>query len=198
VNVYFFVNYVGDLDHYLLVTWLAFAVWLAVALESVVAWLERQLPALAAEPGLALLTLVLPIVIAVGNVATYDESDNHDGERFANSVFAELPRDAVLLTYWDALTTLGYQHCAEGVRPDVATRSFDVTARVVCDPVTGSLEDLAAKRPLYALFAATGELDQLRDSFDLVAGPVLAVPYGKRGLDHTATLYRLMPRPPGG
>src|SRR4029077_16220744 len=34
VNLFFFVNYVGDLDHYLLVTWLAFAIWLAVVIEA--------------------------------------------------------------------------------------------------------------------------------------------------------------------
>jgi hypothetical protein len=194
VNLYFFANYVGDLDHYLLVTWLACAIWLAVGLETILAWLQRHRPALAGEPGPALLALVLPIVIVVGNWTAYDQSRNHDGQRFADSVFAALPQDAVLLTYWDALTTLGYEHCVEGRRPDVAMRSFDVTARVVCDPVEGSLTDVAQTRPLFALFAAEQELDPLRGSFTFVAGPRLPVPYGKRGLDHTGTLYRLVPR----
>jgi hypothetical protein len=194
VNLYVFTNYVGDLDHYLLVTWLACAIWLAIAIEAVVAWLEQRLPALALEPGPAILALVLPIVIGANNWAAYDQSRNHDGERFAAAVFGALPPNAVLLTYWDALTTLGYEHCVEGVRPDVAMRSFDVTARVVCDPVAGSLEEVARERPLFALFAAEQELDPIRQAFTFVAGPRLAVPYGKRGLDYTATLYRLMPR----
>lgn len=194
VNLYVFTNYVGDLDHYLLVTWLACAIWLAIGIEFVVGWLERRLPALTIEPGPAVLALVLPIVIGANNWAAYDQSQNRDGERFAAEVFAALPRDAVLLTYWDALTTLGYEHCVEGVRPDVAMRSFDMAARVVCDPVAGSLEDVARARPLFALFAAEQELDPIRQSFTFVAGPRLAVPYGKRGLDYTATLYRLVPR----
>ena len=194
VNLYFFVNYVGDLDHYLLVTWLACAIWFAVGLETILRRLEERLAALRIEPGPAVLALVLPIVIGASHWAAYDQSRNHDGERFAASVFEALPPDAVLLTYWDALTTLGYEHCVDGVRPDVAFRSFDVAARVVCDPVTGSLADVAHGRPLFALFAAEGELDPLRNDFTLVAGPRLPVPYGKRGLDHTATLYRLVPR----
>jgi hypothetical protein len=194
VNLYFFANYVGDLDHYLLVTWLACAIWLAVAGETVLAWLERRLPALAAGSGPAFIALVLPIVLVVNNWAAYDQSHNRDGARFAESVFDALPRDAVLLTYWDALTTLGYEHCVEGQRPDVALRSFDVTARVVCDPVEESLADVARTRPLFALFAAEQELDGIRADFTFVAGPRLPVPYGKRGLDHTATLYRLVPR----
>ncbi len=194
VNLYFFANYVGDLDHYLLMTWLACAIWLGVALETIVGWLERRWPVLGIRPGVAVVTLALPIVIAAGNWAEYDQSRNRDGERFAEDVFAALPPDAVLLTYWDALTTLGYEHCVSGVRPDVAMRSFDVTARVVCDPVVGSLDEVARARPLFALFAAEQELDPLRSEFTFVAGPRLPVPYGKRGLDHSATLYRLVPR----
>ncbi len=193
VNLYFFANYVGDLDHYLLITWLAFAIWLALGLEAIVAALEQRLPALAISPGPAVLALVLPIVILAGNWSTYDQSANHDGDRFAANVFAQLPPDAVLLTYWDALTTLGYEHCVDGVRPDVAMRAFDTAARVVCDPVVGSLEDVVAQRPLFALFAAGQELDPLRSRFTFVAGPRLAVPYGKRGLDYSAILYRLEP-----
>jgi hypothetical protein len=197
VDIFFFANYVGDLDHYLLVTWLAFAIWLAIALEAVIDWLEHHVVKTSVARGAALLALVLPIAILGTNLATYDESQNHVGEEFARSVFAALPQDAVLLTYWDALTNLGYVHCIDGERPDVAFRSFDVTARVVCDPVDGSLEDVARERPLFALFAAPSELDAVRGSFDLVPGPVLDVPYGKRGLDHTATLYRLVLRASG-
>ena len=193
VNVYFFANYVGDLDHYLLISWLAFAIWLAVGLEAVVSALERRLPRLAVGPGPAILALVIPILVIGGNWTTYDQSSNHDGDHFAASVMADLPPNAVLLTYWDALTSLGYVHCVDGVRPDVAIRAFDPTARVTCDPVEGTLEEVASRRPLYALFAATQELDPLRGRFTFVAGPSLAVPYGKRGLDYEAVLYRLVP-----
>ena len=147
VNVFFFANYVGDLDHYLLITWLAFTIWLAIALEAIVDWLERHVPRFAVAPGPAIVALLLPIVIAASNWAEYDESQNHVGDEFAQAVFAALPPDAVLLTYWDALTNLGYVHCVDGGRPDVALRSLDVAARVVCDPVEGSLEDVARTRP---------------------------------------------------
>jgi hypothetical protein len=190
-NLYFFANYVGDLDHYLLITWLAATLWLAVALEAGLTWLERRVLAARLRPELAGLALALPIAIGAGNWAVSDQSENRAGEAFADSVFAALPTNAVLVTYWDALTTLGYEHCVDARRPDVAMRALDVTARVVCDPVEGTLEDVAASRPLFALFVTDGELNSLRPSFTLVPGPTLAVPYGKRGLDHRAVLYRL-------
>jgi len=193
-NIFFFANYVGDLDHYLLVTWLIFAVGLAVTAESIIGWLERRLPSLAEEPGTAILAFVLPIVVGVNNWSTYDESQNHTGDEFATAVFAELPPNSVLLSYWDTLTNLSYVHCIEGQRPDLALRAFDDAARIVCDPVTESLEAVAAERPLYALFVTSSEVDELRGSFDLVAGPQLALPYGRRTLDHSGILYRLIPK----
>jgi len=203
VNVFFFVNYVGDLDHYLLVTWLAFAVWLAVALEAGVVWLERRVPSLRLASGRfvagpAVLALVLPIVIGADNWTTYDQSQNHVGEQFAASVFNNLPPNALLLTYWDALTNLGYEHCVDGQRPDIALRSLDEQARVVCDPVEGSLQEVARRRPVFALFVATSQVNALRSSFDFIAGPRLAAPYGKRGLDYSAILFRLVPRQGSG
>lgn len=133
-------------------------------------------------------------MIMANNWSVYDQSRNRDGERFADAVFAALPPDAVLLTYWNALTTLGYEHRGEGRRPDVAVRSFDEAARVACDAVEGSLTDVANDRPLFALFAVE-ELDPVREAFTPEPGRRLQVPYGKRELDHAAILYPLVPLP---
>ena len=195
-SIFFFANYLGDLDHYLLVAWLVFAVWLAVALEAAVAWVERRLPRLVDVVRLDVLALILPLVIGVGNWAGHDQSANHVGEQFADLVFGRLPPNAVLLTYWDALTNLSYAHCVDGQRPDLSLRAYDVAARVVCDPITGPLEVVARTRPVYALFVFDGDVGPLRASFDLVPGPRLPLPYGNRGLDQGGTLYRLVPKGP--
>ena len=141
---------------------------------------------------LDVLALILPLVIGLSNWTGHDQSANHVGEQFATLVFSKLPPNAVLLTYWDALTNLTYAHCVEGQRPDISLRAYDVAARVVCDPVTGSLDDVARDRPVFALFVFDGDVGPLRRSFDLVAGPRLPLPYGNRGLDQGGTLYRLV------
>jgi hypothetical protein len=192
-NVYVYAGYLGDLDHYLLVGWLIVAVWLAVAAEALVA-------RIGARPGVRAvaqaLMLLVPLSIAAGNWASHDQSTNRVGDEFSTTVFAQLPPDAVLLTYWDALTNLSYAHCVEGQRPDISLRAYDPAARVTCDyPVEDPLEQVATRRPVYALFSFESDLDPLRESFDLIPGPVLALPYGRRELDRSGVLYRLQPKP---
>jgi hypothetical protein len=189
MSVYVFANYLGDLDHYLLVAWFALAVWLAVAAEALVVATVDRLGPRAAD--IRVVLVLLPIVIAASNWAIRDQSANRAGDEFAPTVFAQLPPNAVLLTYWDALTNLSYAHCIEGARPDLSLRAFDPAARVTCDQVTGPLEDVARQRPVYALFVFEGELDRLRGSFELVPVTTLDLPWGRRYLDQSGVLYRL-------
>ncbi len=193
VNVYVYANYLGNLDHYLLLTWLVLAVWGAVALESLLQLLRRRLGDRIV--GAELVAVLLPLAIVNANWVTHDQSGNRDGTHFANAVFGQLPPNAVLMTYWDALTNLSYEHCMEGVRPDVALRHFDPEAKVVCDPVEGTLEDVARTRPVYALYPFDHDLDGFRRSFDLVPGPRLALPYGQRAPTISGVLYRLVLKP---
>ena len=194
VNVYFFANYIGNLDHYLLLTWLILAVLLAVAAEAVVGAIEELSEALATVA--AVLLLALPLAIGAANWTSHDQGANREGERFAATVFAALPKDAVLLTYWDALTNLSYVHCVDGVRPDLTLIAYDSAAKVTCDGSPGDLAAVARHRPVFALFVFAGDVEPLRRSFDLVPGPTLRLPYGGRGLDHSGVLYRLQPPGP--
>jgi hypothetical protein len=130
INVYFYANYLGDLAHYLLTTWLILAIGLAIAAEAFAVFVTRSTPRF---EGIQYIALLLPLVLFASNWAAHDQSANHDGERFTAQVFAALPPNAVLITYWDALTALSYEHCEEGVRPDVSLRAYDQKALVTCD-----------------------------------------------------------------
>ena len=87
-SIFFFANYLGDLDHYLLVAWLVFAVWLAVAAETVLRWLERRLPRLGDVVRLDVLALILPLVIGVGNWAGHDRARTTSGSNSPTSCSA--------------------------------------------------------------------------------------------------------------
>jgi hypothetical protein len=191
LNVYLFANYVGDLDHYLLLTWLLVCVSAAVALEG----LMRVVIRLNARwwP-IQLLVVLVPVAVGASNWTTHDLSEDRQGDVLVDQVFEALPQNAVLLTYWDALTALSYAHCIGHDRPDVALRAYDPHARVTCDDDTEPLAEVARDRPVFALFAVPGELDPLRASYILEPGPTFALPYGHRSADRTGTLYRLVPR----
>lgn len=194
VNVYFYANYLGDLSHYLLTTWLILALGLAVAAEAIVGRLVRLVvgrigPGAA---GIQYAILGLALVLLVSNWATHDQSANRDGEHFTAAVFAALPEDAVLITYWDALTPLSYEHCIEGVRPDVSLRAYDEQALVTCDPVERPLAEVARRRPVFALMVHDASLAEMTH---LTPVPVTTIrlPWGKRYPEYDRNLYRLVP-----
>jgi hypothetical protein len=190
INVYFYANYLGDLAHYLLTTWLILAIGLAVASESLLVLLARRFGARAGW--LQYAAFILPVVLLVSNWAVHDQSANHDGERFTAEVFAALPPNAVLITYWDALTPLSYEHCAEGVRPDVSLRAYDEQALVTCDPVERPLSDVVLRRPVFALMV---QEDTIVPFTHLTPIPVetIKLPWGQRYPEFDRTLFKLVP-----
>ena len=145
-----------------------------------------------------MLVLVTALVLA-SNWAAHDQSGNRLGEDYTRTVFDRLPRDALLVTYWDTLTTLGYAHCIEGERPDIAVIAHDRPLTASCDLVTAPLPEVARERPIYALLLFDTQLERLRPSFDLVPEATFKVPYGGREPGFTRTLYRLeLKAPPAG
>ncbi len=194
-NVYMFVGYRGDLPHYLLVAWLILAVWLAVAVEAVLAWLAARLgPGLDdAEFGL----VAVAALFLVSNWAVNDQSGNRLGEDYTRAVFDRLPPSTLLVTYWDTLTTLSYAHCIEGERPDIAIIAHDRNLSASCDIVTEPLELVARTRPVYALLLFDRNIDPLRSRFELIPEASLKIPYGEREPGFTRTLYRLELKSPG-
>ena len=190
VNVYFYANYMGDLSHYLLTTWLILALGLGFAAEVAVRALVGRVGPRAGA--VAYVLFLLPVVLGATNFAANDQSANQDGERFADQVFAALPLNAVLVTYWDALTPLSYKHCVEGVRPDVTLQAYDQAALVTCDEVARPLPQVAATRPVYGLMVFPESLHG-QTGLTPVAEGMIKLPWGKRYPELDRRLYRLVP-----
>jgi hypothetical protein len=189
VNVYIYANYLGDLPHYLLTTWLILAIGVAVAGQAVVQagidWFGQR------AGGLQFVLFLLPIALFATNFSIHDQSANHDGEKFAAEVFAQLPPNAVLITYWDALTTLSYEHCNEGVRPDVSLRAYDTYALVTCDKVEAPSTSIADGRPVFALQVQDAGISAFT-GLQPIAVSIIKVPWGERYPSLERTLYQLV------
>jgi hypothetical protein len=122
-----------------------------------------------------------------------DQSANHDGERFTAGVFAALPANAVLITYWDALTPLSYEHCVEGVRPDVSLRAHDEQALVTCDlPIPRPLTDVVQQRPVFALERFPDNLRAQTGLEPIRTSTRIRLPWGKRYVEYDGYLYELV------
>ncbi len=190
INVYFYANYMGDLSHYLLTTWLILAIGLGLAAEMAVRGLIGLTGPRAAMAAYAV--FLLPLVLGATNFAANDQSANVDGERFAAQVFAALPPNAVLVTYWDALAPLSYKQCVEGVRPDVTLQAYDRAALVTCDEPVWPLTQAAKTRPVYGLMVFPESL-HAQTGLEPVAEGTIRLPWGKRYPEIDRPLYRLVP-----
>ena len=137
--------------------------------------------------------LVLPVVLLASNWTVHDQSDNRDGEAMTEQIFAALPPNAVLVTYWDALTPLSYKHCIEGVRPDVSLRAYDTWALVTCDRVDAPLDEVAKERPVLRA-AGPGRRPRRGHRADARAGRPGSSCRGASAIrSSTRPLYRLVP-----
>jgi hypothetical protein len=189
VNVYIYANYLGDLPHYLLTTWLILAIGLAVAGETFV---RGAIDVLGDRAGaLRFVVILLPIALFATNFTVHDQSANHDGEQFTAQVFAALPPNAVLITYWDALTALSYEHCNEGVRPDVSLRAYDASALVTCDKVEAPQDSLAEGRPVFALMVQDQGVAAIT-GLQPIPVQLIRLPWGQRFPEIDRSLYKLV------
>lgn len=205
-GVYFYVNYYGDLEHYLLLSWLIIAVCIAVAFEALIASGTRALDGAAGEgepsrqargspvaaiAGAALLTFA-GLSVGLGWKAN-DLSHDVRGQAFVDQVFATLPEDAVLLTYWDAIEPLWYAHCVEGRRPDLLILASSTPTTQGCQDFHGDIARLAVQRPTYALLPFDQDYAGLERQFRLNPVESLLAPYGHPYPDVHRDLMQVLP-----
>lgn len=189
-TVYLYAGYRGSLEHYLLVGFLVVGLGFGVAFEGLLRLAERSGPEAAV---LALPAVLLVFSVGYENWPRHDLSRDRSGEALGAEVFAALPEGAVLVTYWDTLTTLSYLHCVEDVRPDVRLQSIDATETIACDERADLGQAVSDGRPAFALFVTPYEPSLLEAEFRLVPVRDVLVPYATRERQYVRTLYRLEP-----
>jgi len=194
-DVYLYAAYRGSREYYLLTGFLILAICFGLAIEGLARLVERfgrGAPLLVALPSIA-----LALLVAGGNWEIHDLSHDHAGEDMVAEIFGYLPRNAVLVTYWDTMTSLDYAHCIEGERPDVTIQSLDPTETNACNLRLDPGAAMASGRPVFVLFMIDGEMTGLRARFTLTPVADVLVPYGLRERQYSRPLYVLAPGPDG-
>jgi hypothetical protein len=209
-TLYVWANY-QELEHYLLVPWLILAIGASLALEE----LSRAL-ALAfgrigraqgggkrlVRPGLAsgaiagAAGLVFVLILGTQNWSTADRSDDLSGPTYVEAVFSALPRDAAILSYWDASTPLWYGQHVEGRRPDVLI--VDDTNIVYENWGTreARIASLICTRPVFILRLDERDLVPTRAAYRLVPFLMVSVAAGGPSAIVSLEIYQLHPLDP--
>ena len=209
--IYIWANYL-QLEHYLLVPFLVLVVGAAVALESgvrAVAWLigrsdlkRGPTTATARAGGTVAMTFGLAVgivavggalVLAAGNWPRADRSDDRSGQQYVDAVFAALPANAAILSYWDASTPLWHGQLVEGRRPDVLI--VDDTNIVYENWVTRErrISSLICQRPVFILRLGDEDLIPTEQSFRLTPLLTVRVAAGEPTAAVLRDIYRVAP-----
>ncbi len=124
----------GDIDRYYLTTVISTAPLLGVGAVSVatafaragaeitrrtMGRIGRRRAAAFAGAFVLLLIAALPAASLVSLYRTRDQSQNYDADRWVASVYAALPPNAVVMSWWSYSTPLWYHRWVLGERPDV-------------------------------------------------------------------------------
>jgi Protein of unknown function (DUF2723) len=194
-DVYLYAAYRGSREYYLLTGFLILAICFSLAIEGLARLVERvdrDAPLVVALPSIA-----LALLVGAGNWGAHDLSHDHSGEEMVAEIFGYLPRNAVLITYWDTMTSLDYAHCIEGERPDLTIQSLDPTETNACTLRLDPGAAMAAGRPVFALFVIDAQMGSLRARFTLRPVADVLVPFGLRQRQYSRPLYVLAPGPGG-
>ena len=203
-GVYIWANYL-HLEHYLLVPWLVIGVGTTVALQEAAGMVSGVIRRSGRVPGdmpvgdgvlIGLAAIVFAAGLAGVNWSGADRSGDRSGQDYVETAFTSLPRDAAILSYWDASTPLWYGQLVEGLRPDVLV--VDDTNIVYEGWVTRErrISSLICERPVFILRLSDGDLTPTRQAFQLEPFMTVRVAAGGPSASVDRPIYRVLPADP--
>jgi hypothetical protein len=197
-GIYIWANYL-HLEHYLLVPWLILGIGATVALEWIASVVAPRVPTVAFVDGGAAIgaaALLFAIGLAAVNWSASDRSDDNSGQDYVDAVFAALPQNAAILSYWDASTPLWHGQLVEAGRPDVLI--VDDTNIVYEGWVTRErrIESLICDRPVFILRISDGDLAPTRAAFRLEPFMTVRVAAGGPSASIDRPIFRVLPQNP--
>ncbi len=188
------------LEHYLLVPWLVIGIGVGVALEAAARGVVRLLAARGTtlEPrlagrGVALVAGALAVALVVVNFPTADQSQQRTAQSYIDELFAVLPPNAAILTFWGASTPLWYATLVEGLRPDVLVVDDTNIVYEGWQTRERRIASLICERPVFMLRPSSAELDVTRKEYTLTQVATLFVGGTTPVATANEPLYRVEP-----
>jgi len=197
-DVYVWANYL-QLEHYLLVPWLVLAIGTSVSLEWVAAAVTRRWGRVAGRDVGALIGLAaLLFALALGsrNWSASDRSGDRSGQAYVDAVFGALPKDAAILSYWDASTPLWHGRFVQASRPDVLVVDDTNIAYEGWGSRERRIAALICQRPVFILRLDERDLAPTRQAFRLEPFMTVRVAGGGPSAVVQRPIYRVQPLDP--
>lgn len=192
---YVWANYLR-LEHYLLVPWLVCGILAGVALDRGAQAVARALPARwsmvpAGVAGVA--GGAVAVVLVASNVAAVDRSGDRMADVYVDQVFAALPADSAILSYWGASAPLWHATLVQGRRPDVLVVDDSNIIYEGWGTREARIASLICERPVFIIHLDENGLVPTRQAYTLteVARPLVA--WGGPVGVMPAPLYRVEP-----
>ncbi|MDL2335018.1 MAG: DUF2723 domain-containing protein [Chloroflexota bacterium] len=163
----------ADIGRYYLVPLLATAVLGALGADALWDWLRYRLTGqvLQAAALVGVIALLLPVAFPfAGRYAAVDESHDTIGRDWLAAMVAELPPNAVVVSWWGYSTTLWYGQYAEGLRPDVTVIDDSTRVQHNLGSAIQVIEDNLGVRPVF-LIRLSGDMAQFEARYWLTTVP---------------------------
>ena len=196
-GIYVWANYL-KLEHYLLVPWLLLGIGAAVALEGAARAAGAHLPRPAdtiAGPAVAIAAAAFAVTLVAINLPAADKSGDRSGRTFVDMVWAALPQNAAILSFWGPTPPLWHAQQAMGERPDVLVVDDTNIVYEGWGTREARIASLICTRPVFILPVNKSILDPTLELYDVT--PVATVPIGALGptAQFNMPLYRVDARP---
>jgi len=197
VGVVVWANYL-QLEHYLLVPWLLLGIGTAVALEGAArvagAYLPRPADAVAG-PAMAVLAAVFAVTLIATNMPAADKSGDRSARTFVDTLFAALPENSVIISFWGPSPPLWHAQQVLGERPDVLVVDDTNIVYEGWGTREKRIASLICTRPVFILPLNPSILDPTLKLYDVT--PVTTVRIGALGpvAAYNLAVYRVDPRP---
>jgi hypothetical protein len=188
------------LEHYLLVPFLLLGIGVGVALDAAVNGVmrvsaDRRVDR--AAVALAGAVAVLLVVVLVGRNGTLvNRNDDRGAQAYIDTMAAQLPPNAAIMSYWAATTPLWHATLVEGLRPDLLVVDDTNIVYEGWGSRERRIDSLICDRPVYVMRPNDAELNPTRTSYALTEVFEVLVGRGTPYAVQDVPVYRVEP-PPG-
>jgi hypothetical protein len=187
-----------QLEHYLLVPWLLLGIGAAVALEGAArtlgSILRRRVAPLTA-PGVTVAAAALAVMMIAVNLPTADKSGDRSARIYVDTLFAALPPNAVILSFWGASPPLWHAQFVLGERPDVLIVDDTNIVYEGWGDREARIASLICSRPIFDLPIGEGDMVRTRAQFDVTTAlTVIVGSLGPTGI-FELPVYRVEAKP---